>query len=45
MLNRKREAAIPPENHDDLYKRIYMKRVGRAAAIRTVIKHKLGMKV
>ena len=45
VLNRKKDAVVPPENHDDLYKKIFMKKVGPMSAVKTIIKYKLGMKV
>ncbi|HOP63737.1 MAG TPA: 4Fe-4S binding protein [Spirochaetota bacterium] len=45
VLARKDKAVEPPRDHNDLYKKIIMKKIGPAAAIKTMIKHKLGMKV
>lgn len=44
-LNRKTGEVTPPKDHNDLYKKIFMKKVGPFSAIKTMIKYKLGMKV
>lgn len=44
-LIRKNNAVTPPKNHDALYQKIMMKKIGPLAAIKTIVKHKLGIKV
>jgi len=44
-LNKKEKTTVPPANHVALYQEIFMKKVGPFAAVKTMIKYKLGMKV
>jgi len=45
ILNRRRDTVVPPKNNDELYQKILMNKIGRFAAVKTLIKYKLGMKV
>jgi len=45
ILNRRRDAVTPPKNNDELYQTILVNKIGRFAAVKTMIKYKLGMKV
>ena len=44
-LNKRGDTVIPPKNNDELYQTILMNKIGTFAAVKTIIKYKLGMKV
>ena len=44
-LNKRGDTVIPPKNNDELYQTILMNKIGTFAAVKTMIKYKLGMKV
>jgi len=45
VLNKKEKTVTPPADHEALYKKILMKKIGAYGIFKTSLKHKLGFKV